>query len=294
MVILIKNLKITNIMGTFKAAHKGCILFAVALVIPNIYVQYFKWNFLLKLVKPEATARESLFSLLVGFTFGFITPGRVGEFGRAFFIKDCPWVKVMGVAFIDKFFSLAIVIFAGAVGLLSLIWSQLHFFVLLPLTVFTLIVLLLLRHLIIHPEIFRGFLYNINIILPFREKIKLLISSFDHFKKKQALKLLGLSILFYLIFFTQYFVLASAFEPVSVFGSFQAISSTLIVKSMLPISLGDLGIRESAAVFFFGKIGVKSATAFNASILLFMINVLIPSLIGLVLVLKNRLISLFN
>lgn len=284
----------TNIVSTFKQANNIYIVFAFILVIPNIYIQYYKWNFLLKLVKPEVTARESLFSLLVGFTFGFITPGRVGEFGRAFFIRDCSWVKLMGLAFIDKFFSLSIVIFMGAIGLLTLIGRQLHFYVFLPLTIFTIIVLLLLRYVLTHPEIFRGFLYRINIILPFREKIKLLISSFDNFHKQQAIKLIGLSFCFYLIFFTQYFLATYAFEPVSVIGVYKAVSSTLLVKSMLPISLGDLGIRESAAIFFFGKVGAHSATAFNASILVFTINILIPSLIGLVIVLKNKLINFYD
>lgn len=68
----------------------------------------------------------------------------------------------------------------------------------------------------------------------------------------------------------------------------------MLVKSMLPISIGDLGIRESAAVFFLGKIGLAESTAFNASILLFLINLVIPSMIGLVLVLKYRLIFVKN
>ncbi len=294
MVILLKNLKMTNILSTFGLARREYIILAFTLVIPNIYIQFYKWNYLLKLIKPNVSARESMNSLLAGFTFGFITPGRVGEFGRAFFIKDCPWVKVIGIAFIDKFFSLAIVIFAGAIGILTLIGGQLHFYSLLPLIIFTLVALLLLRYLLFHPEVFRNFLYHLNVMLPFREKVKLLISSFDCFHRKQALKLFGLSILFYLIFFTQYFILISAFEPVRLLPSFQAISSTLLVKSMLPISLGDLGIRESAAVFFLGKIGADRTTAFNASIMIFMINILLPSLAGLVIVLKNRLINLYD
>ena len=61
------------------------------------------------------------------------------------------------------------------------------------------------------------------------------------------------------------------------------------VKTLLPIALGDLGIRESAAVEFFSYINVKNTTAFNASIMLFAINVLFPSVVGLFFVLKNRL-----
>lgn len=294
MIMLVRNLNPTDILSTFRGANNFYIYLAFFLVIPNIYIQYYKWKFLLKLVKPNVTAKESLYSLLAGFTFGFITPGRVGEFGRAFFIKDCSWVKLMGLAFIDKFFSLSIVIFSGAIGLLSLIAAQLHFYAFLPILLFTISALLLLRYLLIHPELFKNFLYRINIILPFREKIKLLSSSFDNFHKQQALKLLGFSLLFYVIFFSQYYLAALAFEQVPALNIFKAVAATLLVKSMLPISLGDLGIRESAAVFFFGKIGANSTTAFNASILIFMINILFPSLLGLVIVLKNKLINLYD
>ncbi|MBD3290622.1 hypothetical protein GF337_17585 [candidate division KSB1 bacterium] len=294
MLMLMKNLSINSILMTFRQANNVFIYLTFLLVIPNIFIQYYKWKFLLKLVKPEVTTKESLYSLLVGFTFGFITPGRVGEFGRAFFIKDCSWVKLMGLAFIDKFFSLSIVIFAGAFGLMSLIGSQLHFYIFLPLVLFTISALLLLRYLLIHPEIFKNLLYRINILLPFREKIKLLSSSLDNFHQKQAMKLLTFSFIFYVIFFTQFYLAAFAFEHAALIDVFKAVSSTLLVKSMLPISLGDLGIRESAAVFFFGKIGVNSTTAFNASILIFMINILFPSLLGLVIVLKNRLLNLYD
>lgn len=294
MFVLFKTLKVNNIIATFRQANNFYIFLAIVFVIPNIYIQYYKWKFVLKLVKPEVSSKEALYSLLVGFTFGFITPGRVGEFGRAFFIKDCSWIQLMGLAFIDKFFSLSIVIFTGAIGLLTLIGAQLHFYAFLPMVFFTLSALLLLRYLLVHPELFKNILYRINIILPFRDKIKLLISSFENFKREQAMKLLGLSLCFYLIFLAQYFLATFAFEHVTLTGVFQAVSSTLLIKSMLPISLGDLGIRESAAIFFFGKIGAKQTTAFNASILIFTINILIPSIMGLVLILKNKLINFYE
>jgi len=203
MMMLIKKIEINNIYTSLQTANHIFIALGFALMIPNIFVQYLKWHFVLSLVKPEVSRKESLYSLLVGFTFGFITPGRLGEFGRAFFVKDCHWMRVIGISFIDKFFSLAIVAFAGATGLLLILGKQLHFFALLPILVFTIIALLMLRYLLVHPELFRGFLYNLNIMLPFREKIKQLISSFDNFHRDQALRLLGLSIIFYSIVITQ-------------------------------------------------------------------------------------------
>ncbi|MBN1154777.1 flippase-like domain-containing protein [candidate division KSB1 bacterium] len=292
--MLVKNLKVANIITTFGKATYIYIIMAALLVVPNIYIQYYKWRYLIRLVKPEADNAEALKSLLAGFAFGFITPGRVGEFGRAFFIKDCPWMKVIGVSFIDKFFSLAIVIFMGSIGILSLLGKQLHFFILLPLLIFTIITLLLLRYVLIHPELIRTLLYKINVILPIRDKIKQLISVFDNFNRKNAYRLIIYSVIFYLIYFIQFSLLVIAFEHIHLFRAFQAISSTLLVKSLLPISLGDLGIRESAAIFFLAKVGAQQATAFNASIMTFILNILIPSMIGFFIVLKNKLVNFYD
>ncbi len=294
MIMLLKRVSLHDISTAFQSARLLCIGAALILLVPNIYIQFFKWRYLVRLLKPPVTNREVVQSLLAGFTFGFITPGRVGEFGRAFFIKDCPWMSLLGITFIDKLFSLGVVFFWGALGLMFFVSRQLYLYTLAPIITFTLIALIVIYYVMFHPEVIRGFLYSLNIILPFRDKIKLLIGSLDNFHRRQALNLLIMSMAFYFIFFFQFYILVCSFEQTNLLPSFWAIASTMLVKSLLPISLGDLGIRESAAIFFLGKIGVHDFAAFNASILLFVINLLIPSLVGLVLVLKHRLIFLKN
>lgn len=294
MIMLIKRVKINEIFSTFHSANLWLIFMALMLLIPNIFFQFYKWRFLVRLLKPDVSNSETLKSLLTGFTFGFITPGRLGEFGRAFFIKDCSWVKLLGITAVDKLFSMAVVIFWGAIGLLVFVAKKLEIYTSLPVIVFTLIVLGVIYYILFHPEIIRSFLYSLNIILPFREKIKLLMSSLDNFKRQQAVTLLIFTFCFYSIFLLQFYLLALAFEHAALIPTLLAIAATMLVKSMLPISIADLGIRERAAVFFLGKIGLLESTAFSASILLFAINLLIPSLIGLILLLKNRLIFLKN
>ncbi|HEX9934008.1 MAG TPA: hypothetical protein VGB38_02325, partial [bacterium] len=51
--------------------------------------------------------------------------------------------------------------------------------------------------------------------------------------------------------------------------------------TLIPFSIGDLGIREGAAVFFFLRFHVDKVTAFNSSLLLFAINIVFPTLLGL-------------
>jgi len=290
MAMLVKRLQFDEMLEAFQSANLLCILLAFILLVPNIYIQFYKWRYLVRLLKPEVTNLETFQSLLAGFTFGFITPGRLGEFGRAFFIKDCPWARLLGIAFVDKLFSLAVVILGGAIGLMFFVSRQLYFYTMVPIIIFTIIALIVIYYVLFHPEIIKGFLYSLNIILPFRDKIKLLMSSLDNFHRRQAINLLLLTFCFYFIFLIQFYILVCSFESASFLPAFLAIASTMIVKSMLPISIGDLGIRESAAIFFLGRIGLHESTAFNASILLFLINLLIPSLVGLILVLKYRLI----
>jgi hypothetical protein len=52
---------------------------------------------------------------------------------------------------------------------------------------------------------------------------------------------------------------------------------------LLPISFMDLGVREAASVVVFGSVGVAAATAVQASLMLFGLNVLLPGLAGLLL-----------
>lgn len=57
----------------------------------------------------------------------------------------------------------------------------------------------------------------------------------------------------------------------------------MFAKTIIPpVSFAELGIREGASVFFLTYFGETQAVAFNASIFLFMINVLLPSLVGLI------------
>ena len=94
-----------------------------------------------------------------------------------------------------------------------------------------------------------------------------------------------------LTYILQFSLLVNAFSSIAITKAFLAVGTTMMVKSMLPIAIGDLGVRESAAVYFFNMLHVPGAAAFNASLLLFFINLLTPSILGLILILKNRYIT---
>jgi len=56
----------------------------------------------------------------------------------------------------------------------------------------------------------------------------------------------------------------------------------MFAKTILsPLSFSELGVREGASIFFLTQMGESSSTALNASLSLFIINIIVPSLIGL-------------
>ncbi|HYB72470.1 MAG TPA: lysylphosphatidylglycerol synthase transmembrane domain-containing protein [Candidatus Sulfotelmatobacter sp.] len=90
---------------------------------------------------------------------------------------------------------------------------------------------------------------------------------------------LGISLAFQMLLIFLVFLVAVALHLPVTFGQFLIFIPILNVLSMLPISLGGLGVREGGAVILLGKVGVDPAGALTLSLLWFAI-VAVASLPG--------------
>ncbi len=260
------------------------ILFAVVLLVPNLFIQWARWHLLLRMDFPSISVAESAGSLFGGMVAGFITPGRIGEIGRTLFLRNADRLQAIGLIVIDKLYAFFPVLIAGIWGIvlmLSYIFGYAAY-LFWPLSVSALFLSIAALLIVLHPVSIRTVLYNLSLLMPAREKIQRLIRSMDRFEAGQAHRQLLLSCLLYCIYIVQFCLLAFAFQPIPWTTALTATTSTIFVKTILPVSFGDLGIREGASVYFFMKFNVEKTTAFNSSLLLFGINVLIPTLIGLI------------
>lgn len=96
------------------------------------------------------------------------------------------------------------------------------------------------------------------------------------------LKLLGLSFFRYLIFTSQFYILLQLF---GVDLSYSLVLSKLglfyLFTSLIPSTFwGELGIKESLAVWVFSGLIINSLLIIATTLLLWMINLLIPAIIG--------------
>jgi len=279
---LIRFINYDEIISAFRKADFLLLLIGVLLFIPNIMMQLLKWRFLLNLGNPSIKTPEVIKSFFAGFSVGMVTPGRVGEISRAFFIRGSDRIKILGYTIIDRVYSLLVTILFGLLSVAYLLVFNFKFsiFLLIPILVITFFFLIVVLYFAINPELFRSFVYNINIILPKREKIKRFLSLFDEFTRGKALIVFIYSSVTFFIYITQFYIFVNAFQRISIFPGYLSSIATIFTKSLIPVSVGDLGVREGASIFFFSRFSINSSSAFDSSILLFSVNVFLPAVIG--------------
>ncbi len=290
---IISSIKISEIVNALESANYFLIFIAFILVIPNIFLQYWKWKLTCKSILDYDEKKKILFSLFQGLAAGAFTPFRLGEyFGRAFLFKERTLLQVTIATLIDKFFPLVIVAFTGALSSIIFIYVFYNVSVYLTAALFIVVFALfyLLIQLLIDPEFWDNFLFNKLKKSKSLHKYLGKMRFIKNLDKDYSLKMFSISFLFYLCFVIQFVILVSAFtNQISLEDYFWSASLIMFAKSFFPaISLSELGIREGVSVFFLGQMGVAAASAFNASLFLFFINILIPALIGSVLLFKKK------
>ena len=293
--LLVERINYAEFAAAFYNMDWRFFMAAILLMPFNIYGQIVKWRFLLKHLKKGITWKECALSLLAGITLGFVTPGRLGEFGRAFFVEDVPRSYVAVLVLIEKLISAIIIGFLGTWSLYTLV--RLGYFtggeklwfstaILFSLTIFGLlffskktlnVIITIYRYLIKkdeHDSQAKSVLQQINpLMIP---------------------KYFGYGFLYYGIVVTQFYLFLRAFEFFPVMLGYIMVFAIMAAKSVLPISLGDLGAREATAIYFVTSVGGQDTSAFNAAILIFFINLAIPALVGLVILLLRQPNFLFS
>jgi len=112
------DIQLDDLIRSAADSKKRALGTAFALMPLTMLLQMFKWYQLLKLAGDNIRFSDAVTSHLAGMTLGFITPARLGELGRAWFLEDVPQLKVVALTLAEKFYStLAYFIF----GVLSLI-----------------------------------------------------------------------------------------------------------------------------------------------------------------------------
>jgi len=269
------------------------VILTFLLMLLNIYVQYKKWLYILRIYYDDISWLDVFGSILGGFTLGLITPGRLGELGRGLFLRHLDKWHVTGLTLLDKTFSNLAVFFTGCLAFYYLFKYpfNLSIYVLVPFSIIVITIWIFLFFIFQNPQKIYFTLRNLEERFSLVKKLDPFIQSLEKIEKKNIQIIFFYSLVFYGIVFLQFLILVEAFSSYAILPTLSGIIATMFSKTLLPISFGDLGIREGAAIYFLNKVNVLKIHAFNASLLLFVINILIPSVVGIFLIPR---LSIFN
>lgn len=109
------------------------------------------------------------------------------------------------------------------------------------------------------------------------------------------IRIVAISLLRYLIFVFQFFLLLTVFLPMlSVKVILAGIGWIFLIRTALPLFFGGLGVREASGVLFFEPLVSDLQLVIIPIFLIWVINTVIPSLVGLVFVWRLKLTSNYS
>jgi len=287
LVIIFRKVDAQHLLDVLRTADPWYAGLAVLLLLPNLLTAFAGWRFVLRLAGVKMTNTVVFESLLVGYSFGLVTPGGMGEAGRGMYFHNENRLHMVGLSFVQKFYSMIVTVLLGTLGLA---WRLGDWRVVLLVAGVAAVAALCCV-----PRLVGKTMYRLVPYLPFlRDEVRVFIDKLRGFSAKRAATLLGLGLVFQMVSFTQFYVLLRAFHaPVDYVPVILTVALVFMLKALMPVAIADLGIRESLVIYFFTRapFGLVPEVAFNASFLLFAINVLLPSVLGLLFVHKIRWIK---
>jgi uncharacterized protein (TIRG00374 family) len=278
LILLFQYVSVADVLDSILKARFEYLAGAGVLMIANLATQVLKWRYFVRLRNPEISNTEAVASFFFGMTLGTVTPGQIGEFGgRVLGHGSLPAGRIIGLTLVDR---LQMICVLGSAGIISLT-VLFHFGVIL--TAFAVIPTgLVFIYLFFNPHVVTRLVSRLKFRWVKRAVVQDFLEAIAAFRSKQLLVSFLFSITFYVVVFSQMYLLLNSFSEVELADALLGFAAMMFLKALVPISLGDLGIREASSVYFYSLRGIASTTSLSASLLLFVINILIPSIIGLI------------
>lgn len=287
-------------LNAFTGVNAWKLVLTVLLMFVNWALEARKWQIVIRKVQ-VLSFFQSLKAVFTGTTLAFFTPNRIGEYmGRILYLGEGKRIKAISLTIVCSMGQLLITLWAGIAGILYLQAHDdrgiLHSIV--PYAGFW--VNMLLYATIIVTVILTLFYFRLAGLVRWVEKIPRIQKPVAYIRVLDSLnatilsRILSLSILRYCVFIGQYYLLFDVFDvsvtPAQVAGSVSVIFLVLSIVPTIAV-ITELGVRW--------KVGIEVVQLFNGnitgilatSLAVWIINLVIPALIGSLLILSIRVFN---
>jgi uncharacterized membrane protein YbhN (UPF0104 family) len=262
----------------------------VLLMLLNWGIEARKWQLLIKQLQPFSFFM-SFKSVLAGSSVTMLTPNRVGEYGgRILYVEEENRIKAISLAIVGSISQLLVTMIMGCFGLLYLKFiagnnsSWLNVLLYLGAVISIIMLLFYLR---------LGNLVRLIAKTGKLEKITRHIKVLDEFPRRKLLRILFLSFVRYLVFVLQYILLIRIMH-VEIPGllCFWLVSIFYLVIALAPtIGFLELPLRVTASWAIFQFYTVNELGVGAAGLGIWLINLVIPAIIGSLLILSVKIVK---
>ena len=269
---------------------------AILLMLVNWSIEARKWQVVIRRIQPISFF-QSLKAIFTGTTMAFFTPNRIGEYvGRILYINDDKRIQAISLTIVCSMAQLLITLLAGLGGLLymkNVIAARQPADTSLLFWINTLLSIIVLGTLILTLFYFRlAWLVKWVEKIPRIERFVRYIRVLDSFNATILLHILSLSGARYMVFIGQYYLLFAVFDvtltPMQVFASIGVIFLVLAVVPTIAV-ITELGVRWKASIELVQFFSTNTWGVLATSLSVWIINLVIPALIGSLLILGIRI-----
>ena len=251
----------------------------------NWILEAIKWKKLMS-VERYISFPDALKGVMSGVSLGFITPYAIGDYaGRLGWLNVKDKSRYIGSIWLGNAIQMLVTLLFGCVGLLAF-YSNSESELPIIKIIWSLSLVLVLGLVFVFLLKSKRFKWIKN--LQYLFEIIITYSAID------LLKVLAIAVLRYAVFSIQFLLILFILEiKLSTIHLLAGISWIFLFKSIIPSFnfMSDLGIRELSALTFFDSFNVNQSAVVAGSLLLWLINILIPVIIGVYYVLRMKILK---
>jgi hypothetical protein len=273
-------------------------LWLVVMLMPvNWGIEARKWQLAMR---PDGGIRfkDAFRAIFTGATMASFTPNRMGEYlGRILYVKEGRRVAAISLTMIGSMAQLLVTLVAGTIGLTWLLpLLRRRFLATHPRPEWGLSVMLAISGLML---LGLGFLYFrfprlVRKLSSFRwiRRLGAFTTILENFDRNILLRILLLSFVRYIVFLIQYSLVFPVFGVSLGFGQVcGGLSVVFLIMAVVPTFtfLTELGLRWGASIRVLELFSSNSVGIFAASFTIWLINLIIPAMIGSLLIVSIKL-----
>lgn len=276
---IIRKIDFSLVLFRIKNCNLVFLFIAFFIQLGVLGIKVIKWKYILKILKIKVNYWNSLKAYWLGLYLGAITPGKLGDISRVYFLgKNSPSIEKSIFSVVsDRLIDIVSLLILGLICSLFYLkeLSQLNSLLLILLSGFGLGIWIIFSKREFFYRLFKKLIHKFisKENLPLNENPNL--GLLEGIKAQNYLMISFYAFLGWMVYFLGWwFLIKALYIKISFFQMIIAVTIATVI-ALIPISISGLGTRDAAMIFIFSKLDIVRESALSFSLLIFFIEITI-------------------